>query len=137
MVFNDGDKDHAKRMVELLSSDLNTEILARELKKLIPKITLTLKQLGFNGRYKTPIVGNFWQDLLRSAARLQSLPQPKLNETISLNFQFGVVAGQILLNISIVKDMAEKLYRKPTQAIDRPFAVMPARVIKISATLLR
>ena len=41
MVFNDRDKDHAERMVELLSSDLNAEILIEGLKRLMPKNTFT------------------------------------------------------------------------------------------------
>ncbi len=36
----------------------------------MPKNTFTLKQLGFAVRYKTPIVYNFWQDLLISAPKL-------------------------------------------------------------------
>ena len=135
MALNDGDKDQAKRMVELLASGLIAESLVEEFKHLTSKSTFTLKQLGFAGRYRTPIVSNFWQDLLISAARLQNLPEPKLDEPISLNLQFGVVAGQILPNVPIVKDLAEKLYRSPMQVIDRPVRVMPARVITISAAL--
>ena len=63
------------------------------------------------------------------------MPQPKLDEPISLNLQFGVVAGQILPNVPIVKDLTEKLYRNPMQAIDRPVRVMPARVVTISTAL--
>lgn len=135
MVFNDCDKDHAKRIVELLASDLSAEILVEELKHLMSKNTFILKQLGFAGRYNTPIVGNFWQDLLKSAARLQRLPQLKLDKPISQNLQFQIVAGQIFPNVAIVKDLAERLYCKPMQASDQPVRVMPARVVTISTAL--
>jgi len=59
MVLNDGDKDQAKKMVELLGSGLSAESLVEEFKHLVTKNTFTLKQLGFAGRYRTPIVGNF------------------------------------------------------------------------------
>ena len=85
MAFNDADKDHIKRMMELPASDLNAEILVEEFKHLMAKNTFTLKQLGFAGRYKTAIVINFWQDLLISTAKAQSLPQPKKSRRVHFN----------------------------------------------------
>ena len=135
LVFNESNKDQAIKMVELLASHQSAGILVAEFKKLISKNSFTLKQGGLAGRYRTQIVRHFWQDLLITAAGIQSLPEPKVETPFANDIPFGVVNGQILPDVPIVKNLTAQLHDKPMQAIERPARVVPKGVLTISDIL--
>jgi len=130
IVLNTVTDDDLEIMIALLATASPQEALAkyREMQVGSPYST---EQKGLAGRYQTPMIHTYWQDLLLIAARQQGLPEPRTEPFRGADIPMAVIEGTVVIDVPIMR----RLTNQPVEPISRPARVIPTGVRTLSTVM--
>ena len=127
IVLNTVTDDDFEIMIALLATASPQEVLAkyREMQVGSPYST---EQKGLAGRYQTPMIHTYWQDLLLIAARQQGLPEPRTEPFKGADIPMAVIEGTVMIDVPIMRRMTNQ----PVEPISRPARIVPKGPLMLS-----
>ena len=130
IVLNTVTDDDLEIMIALLATASPQEALAkyREMQVGSPYST---EQKGLAGRYQTPMIHTYWQDLLLIAARQQGLPEPHTEPFKGADIPMAMIEGTVVIDVPIMR----RLTNQPVEPISRPARVIPTGVRTLSTVM--
>lgn len=132
IILNQAVPEELPELAKIIGGDLSPKEIRERINALDAKSQYSMTDKAVAAKYTSEPVHTFWQDLLISAARAQSLPEPSIEPFTGLKTDLIMINDQIHIDHQSMR----RLSNEPVAAISRPARVIPTEALSYSSVML-